>query len=284
MRSFMTILLLFVVFFSITLATEAAVQLGLDWKVTEEFSPSAAKVNWWQRSGWGLRTVYTWEVKELSLAFAYIPQDRPNYNSYLALGVRDVLGSHLPVEEKVELTVGFELNLGNIIQGLSTAVEYRVIPSNLVGEPNQLTPFFGLSLNYALSERPRLNIQDNEDIYLLAKVIQAEAEGEPYKGQVAVGAVVMNRVKSKQFPNNIRDVIYQPSQFSCLPKLATNRPSNENLQAAKDALRGKDPSRGALFYYNPRLASREGARFFTTANLRRTVSIGNHIFYRAASN
>ncbi|NLW56583.1 MAG: cell wall hydrolase [Firmicutes bacterium] len=285
MKAFVTILLIFVVFFSLTLAAEAAVQFGLDWKVTEEPSPSAAKLNWWLGYKWGLRTVYAWESEDLSLAFAYIPQESPFLNSYLALGVRDLLGlSQLPTEDKVELTLGLELKLSPLVEGLSAALEYRVIPRNLVGEPNQLSPFFGLSLHYAFSERPPLTNWDDDDLYLLAKLIQAEADGEPYAGQVAVGAVVINRVKSPQFPNTIRAVIYQPGQFSCLPKLATNRPTEINLRAARDAMRGKDPSRGALFYYNPRLASPEGARFFATAKLRRTVRIGNHIFFRPASN
>ncbi len=260
-------------------------QFGLDWKVTEKPSPSAAKLNWWLGSNWGLRTVYAWKGEDLSLAFAYIPQEGRYLNSYLALGVRDLLDrTQLPVGEKIELALGLELKLNGFQEGLSAALEYRIVPRNLLGSPNQLTPFFGLALHYAFSARPPVTNWEHDDLYLLAKLIQAEADGEPYAGQVAVGAVVLNRVKSPQFPDSIREVIYQPGQFSCLPKLATNRPSEVNLQAARDALRGKDPSRGALFYYNPRLASPEGARFFATANLRRTVRIGNHIFFRPASN
>jgi N-acetylmuramoyl-L-alanine amidase len=144
-----------------------------------------------------------------------------------------------------------------------------------------LAPFLGLALHYGYtpvsSRRPR---NTDQDLYLLAKLIRAEAEGEPFEGQVAVGAVVLNRVKSPQFPNTIYDVIYQPGQFSCLPKLATIEPNAQSLQAAREALAGRDPSRGALFYYNPRLASREGARFFNTAKLKPTVTIGNHQFYK----
>jgi N-acetylmuramoyl-L-alanine amidase len=120
----------------------------------------------------------------------------------------------------------------------------------------------------------------DDDLYLLAKLITAESQGEPYEGQVAVGAVVLNRVKSSQFPNTIREVIYQKNQFSCLPKLPKTVPTESSLQAAEDAIRGEDPSKGALFYYNPRLSSLEGLRFFATADLTKTVEIGNHIFFK----
>ncbi|NLC52669.1 MAG: cell wall hydrolase [Firmicutes bacterium] len=185
------------------------------------------------------------------------------------------------MNEKLELTAGVELRLDRLIPGLSTAIEGRLVTANLVGEQNQLAPFFGLALHYGstpVAVRTPRGVDD--DLYLLAKLIRAEAEGEPYEGQVAVGAVVMNRVKSRQFPNTIYDVIYQPRQFSCLPKLARMEPNADSLRAARDALAGKDPSRGALYYYNPKLASAEGARFFRTANLTPTVVIGNHRFYK----
>ncbi|MBA2133000.1 cell wall hydrolase [Hydrogenispora sp. UU3] len=183
--------------------------------------------------------------------------------------------------EKVELTAGVELRLNQLIPGLSVALEGRLVTANLVGEQNQLAPFFGFALHFgATPVEVRTPRGVDEDLYLLAKLIRAEAEGEPYEGQVAVGAVVLNRVKSPQFPNTIYDVIYQPGQFSCLPKLATIQPNEESLRAARDALAGKDPSRGALYYYNPKLASPAGKRFFRTANLTPTVVIGNHHFFK----
>ncbi|NLM37136.1 MAG: hypothetical protein GX202_03300 [Firmicutes bacterium] len=183
--------------------------------------------------------------------------------------------------EKVELTAGVEFRLHRLIPGLAVALEGRLVTANLTGEQNELAPFFGFALHYGSTKvAVRAPRGVDEDLYLLAKLIRAEAEGEPYAGQVAVGAVVMNRVKSPKFPNTIYDVIYQPGQFSCLPKLATIEPNAESLRAARAALAGEDPSRGALFYYNPKLASAEGKRFFRTANLTRTVVIGNHHFFK----
>ena len=281
MRLYRTTLLCLTFIFLLAITTDASVQLGLDWRVAEKVAPGALKLNWWINPEWGVRSVYLWEEEDLGLSIAYVPNEKGNYHSYLAVGIRDLFGiSHLPIEEKIQLTAGFEFRLDMLIEGLSTAMECRVVPSNLVGEQNRLAPFFGFSLHYGKKQRLDLNLPPDGDLYLLAKLIRAEAEGESYRGQVAVGAVVMNRVKSPIFPNTIREVIYQSGQFSCLPKLATMEPTTLSLQAAKDALRGKDPSHGALYYYNPRLSSPEGLRFFATANLQRTVRIGNHIFFR----
>lgn len=282
MKVYIVIFLVLTAFFSLAVSTEASWQLSLDWRVTENVEPSAFKINWWFWPGWGIRSIYAWEEQDLGLSIVYIPREKQGFNPYVALGVRDVLDfSHVPVKEKIEFTAGFEFRMKNRYKAVSTAVESRIIPSNLVGgETGKLAPFFGFSINYDLTRRPRLSIQEDDDLYLLAKLIRAEAEGESYEGQVAVGAVVMNRVKSRQFPNTIREVIYQEGQFSCLPKLATIEPLEQSLQAARDALKGKDPSRGALYYYNPKLASPEGLRFFATANLQRTVRIGNHIFFK----
>ena len=282
MRHYSVIILLLVLALSFPLTTEASWQFGLDWSVEEGFAPEAAKLNWWLASRWGVRTVYAWAEEDLSLALVHIPQTRAGFHSYVGLGVRDLLdNSQLQLNEKIELTAGVELRLDRLIPGLATAVEGRLVLTNLVGEPNQLAPFFGLALHYGSTPvTVRTPRGVDNDLYLLAKLIRAEAEGEPYLGQVAVGAVVMNRVKSRQFPNTIYDVIYQPRQFSCLPKLATIEPNADSLRAARDALAGKDPSRGALYYYNPKLASPEGARFFRTANLTPTVIIGDHHFFK----
>ena len=94
------------------------------------------------------------------------------------------------------------------------------------------------------------------DVYLLAKLIYGEARGEPYQGQVAVGAVVLNRVKSAKFPNTISGVIYQPYAFTAVDDGQINLTPNETAKsAARDALNGWDPTNGCLYYYNPRTAT-----------------------------
>ncbi len=94
------------------------------------------------------------------------------------------------------------------------------------------------------------------DIYLLAKTIHAEARGEPYIGQVAVGAVVLNRVKSSSFPNTISGVVYQPWAFTAVHDGQINlEPNDSAMRAAKDAMNGWDPTNGCIYYFNPATAT-----------------------------
>lgn len=112
------------------------------------------------------------------------------------------------------------------------------------------------------------------DLNLLARVVYGEARGEPYTGQVAVAAVVLNRVRSSSFPNTIAGVVYQSGAFDCVADGQINLSPNQSAyNAARDALNGWDPSYGCLFYYNPRTATSKWM-------LSRTVklNIGNHAF------
>ena len=94
------------------------------------------------------------------------------------------------------------------------------------------------------------------DVDLLARLISAEARGEPYEGQVAVGAVVMNRIAHPSFPNTLSGVIYQRGAFSCLDDGQFDEPVAQSAYAAaRDALNGWDPSSGAIYYFNPSTAT-----------------------------
>jgi N-acetylmuramoyl-L-alanine amidase len=94
-----------------------------------------------------------------------------------------------------------------------------------------------------------------EEVDLLARLISSEAEGESYLGKVAVGAVVLNRVRSSIFPNTIAGVIYQPGQFEPVDNgRINNPPTEESLRAARDVLNGWDPTGGALYFFNPNKA------------------------------
>jgi len=116
--------------------------------------------------------------------------------------------------------------------------------------------------------------QESNDLYLLAKCIHAEARGEPYIGKVAVGAVILNRVASPDFPNSIYGVIYQPWAFTAVHDGQINlEPEAASYQAATDALNGWDPSYGSLYYYNPATAS--SSWIF---NRQTVVTIGKHVF------
>ena len=96
------------------------------------------------------------------------------------------------------------------------------------------------------------------DVQLLARAINGEARGEPYEGQVAVGAVILNRVKHPDFPNTIAGVIYQSGAFTAVADGQINVPIAEDstvVKAARDALNGWDPTGGAIYYFNPDTAT-----------------------------
>lgn len=113
------------------------------------------------------------------------------------------------------------------------------------------------------------------DIQLLARVIRAEAEAEPYIGQVAVGAVILNRIQSPKFPNTLAGVIYQPKAFESVSNGSINKaPTASTRKAAQDCLNGWDPSGGALFFFNPAKVG-AGSYVWTRKIIQR---IGKHVF------
>ena len=114
----------------------------------------------------------------------------------------------------------------------------------------------------------------NSNVNLLAHVVYSEARGEPYSGQVAVAAVVLNRVKSSSFPNTIAGVVYQPGAFTAVSDGQINlEPNTTAYNAARDALNGWDPSYGAIYYFNPNTAT--NAWIWSRPQ---TVTIGKHRF------
>lgn len=113
-----------------------------------------------------------------------------------------------------------------------------------------------------------------QDVYMLARLVYGEARGESYTGQVAVAAVVLNRVSHSSFPNTIASVIYQKGAFTVVSDGQINlSPDQTALSAARDAMNGWDPSGGAIFYYNPRTAQSSWIRTRPVI-----VTIGNHVF------
>lgn len=125
----------------------------------------------------------------------------------------------------------------------------------------------GISLTSASS-------QTSSDKYLLAKAIHAEARGEPYTGQVAVGAVILNRVKNAKFPNTIAGVIYQRGAFTAVDDGQINlAPNDTSLRAAQDALNGWDPTYGCIYYFNPATATSSWIW-----SRKQVTTIGKHIF------
>lgn len=112
------------------------------------------------------------------------------------------------------------------------------------------------------------------NVNLLARIINGEARGETYTGQVAVGAVVLNRVEHPSFPNTIAGVIYQPQAFTAVDDGQINAAVTAScIRAAKDALNGWDPTGGAIYYYNPRTATNKWIRSRPVI-----TTIGKHVF------
>ena len=126
----------------------------------------------------------------------------------------------------------------------------------------------------ALAYSPWSDSYTQQELMLLARVIHAEAAGEPYLGKVAVGAVVLNRVRSYIFPDTVEGVVYEPWQFSCVGNWMFNSyPGQESIDAAKDALAGWDPTGGALIYFNYHIVTNQWLWAKPAARI-----IGNHRF------
>lgn len=117
---------------------------------------------------------------------------------------------------------------------------------------------------------------NNSDVQLMARAINGESRGEPYEGQVAVGAVILNRVKSSKFPNTIAGVIYQLGAFTAVTDGQINQPIAENstvYKAAQDAINGWDPTGGCIYYFNPNTATNKW--IWSRAHVK---TIGKHRF------
>lgn len=127
----------------------------------------------------------------------------------------------------------------------------------------------GITLSASSSSK-----QSSSDLYLLAKCVYAEARGESYQGQVAVAAVVLNRVKNPDFPNTVAGVIYQPWAFTAVNDGQINlEPNQTAYNAARDAMNGWDPTYGSLYYYNPATATSKWI-----FSRQKVVTIGKHVF------
>ena len=164
--------------------------------------------------------------------------------------------------------IAFQKKNGLTADGIVGKATYQALGMNdsynaLQGGSGSGSSSSGAASNYTSS-----------DLYLLAKCIYAEGRGESYTGQVAIGAVIMNRVKSPSFPNTISGVIYQSGAFTAVTDGQIKlEPDQTAKNAARDAMNGWDPSYGSLYYYNPAVAT--SAWIFN----RKTVTvIGKHVF------
>jgi hypothetical protein len=282
-RKICTVLIAFVLCLSFQAAAWAELQTGIEYQINEDQQAlNTIKADWWPLSKFGVRGSI--EVDELRLAADLLYRKNPEgkTTSYMGVGIRDLLNSDssdLTVTERMEIIAGLELRL---TARLSLTAETRFVPLSL--DRPGMKPLVGIGIKwipkYGGSWAERVGPIEDRELDLLARLITAEAGQEPYEGQVAVGAVVLNRIKSGNFPQTIREVIYQSGQFSSLPKLDKLEASTEALRAAREAIAGVDPSLSALYFYNPELCKPEGLRFFNSPNLQVTVKIGNHVFLK----
>jgi len=128
----------------------------------------------------------------------------------------------------------------------------------------------GIKLNSGATS----STQTDGDLYLMARAVYGEARGEPYQGKVAVAAVILNRVKNKNFPNTVSGVIYQPWAFTAVNDGQINLGTNDEcIKACRDALNGWDPTYGCIYYYNPKTATNQWIR-----NRPIVTTIGKHVF------
>lgn len=124
------------------------------------------------------------------------------------------------------------------------------------------------------SNKTNTSSNNSSDLNLLSRLVYGEARGEEYIGQVAVAAVVLNRVNSSSFPNTVAGVIYQSGAFDAVGDGQINLTPNKNaISAAQDALNGWDPSNGALYYFNPNTAT---SSWIWSRKI--TLTIGRHMF------
>lgn len=191
---------------------------------------------------------------------------------------------------------GFFLLIFRIISKKSDKIELEIkmkYYKNIYKETNMLKKvikyfllimLLGIIITITFSTKDENNISEAasggnvSDVQLLARAINGEARGEPYEGQVAVGAVILNRVRDSRFPNTIAGVIYQPGAFTAVSDGQINVPIDENstvVKAARDALNGWDPTDGAVYYFNPNTATN---KWIWSRPLIKTI--GKHRFCR----
>ena len=139
---------------------------------------------------------------------------------------------------------------------------------------NKTLKALGMSAGSSSGSSANTSKYSDSDVALLTRLIYGEARGESYVGQVAVGAVVMNRIRSASFPNTMSGVIYQSYAFTAVDDGQINLSPNATARkAALDAMNGWDPTYGAIYYYNPKTATSQWIFSRQT-----TVTIGNHVF------
>ncbi|MTI66374.1 MAG: hypothetical protein FH753_07210 [Firmicutes bacterium] len=201
------------------------------------------------------------------------------YNSYRLLKV----GSRGSEVYKLQKTLNDKGFSAGTVDGIYGSITKRAVINfqkakglavDGIAGKNTLTTLYNSSIS-------RTSRSSSNDLYWLSRIINAESEGEPYKGKLAVGNVIINRVNSNDFPNTIKGVIFE--YFNGIPQFSPveegtiyNTPSKESIQAAKDALNYKRPVGDATYFFNPKKASAT----WIVNNKTYLTRIGDHVFYK----
>lgn len=193
------------------------------------------------------------------MTFTLITYTAEAYSTFGSKGTEVIM-----IQEKLE-RLGYDCGESDGIYGIKT--QNAVISFQ---KKNNLSPD-GICGNTTLD---KLNIPMKSEIDLLARVINGEARGECFEGQIAVGAVILNRVKHPSFPNTIYDVIFQKGAFTAVNDGQFRKKVTDSCRiAAIEALNGKDPTNGAIYYYNPKTATCKWIK-----SRKPIKTIGNHLF------
>lgn len=291
-RIFSASLVFLLAIFSVHSASFAAIQIGIETTMENKLLQlDTTNLNWWLSDHWALRGNYSWKTDDLGIAALYKLNPKGRASLYLGLGAEEVSAkadSQNPsasqsASPEPRLIAGMEWNLSSK-PGLSLMVEAEANPygfNHSSGNDNGSDTRLALSLNYKFS--PSYIGKENhkrDTLELLAKLITIEAPDEPFEGQVAVAAVVLNRTRSHDFPDSVSKVIYQPGQFATAQRLTQTKPTDSAVKAAGIAIRGNDPSHGALYFYNPATSSARARRYIQRSHFQVTARIGNHVFFK----
>lgn len=182
---------------------------------------------------------------------------------------------NIPASKLIQYHVGVGDTLYDLARDFNTSINIIMALNKLESSVIRVRSTIKLPINNLTPRQVLQKTVKDSDIELLARAIYGEARGEPFIGQVAVGAVVINRVISSYFPNTFKRVIYQKNQFSAVADGQINlRPNTTAYRAAREALRGTDPTMGAMYYYNPKTAKHQ----WWFEKRRMMVTIGDHVF------
>lgn len=209
------------------------------------------------------------------LMFTFIMTLFMQYNEVEALSKYGSRGAEVrTIQDKLKRWGYYTGNVDGIYGSLTVSAVKRFQQKNGLAVDGIAGTNTLKAMGITTSSSSSSSTNNSSNVNLLARAIYGEARGEPYTGQVAVGAVIMNRVRSSKFPNTIAGVIYQSGAFDAVSDGQINlQPDSTAKKAAQDALNGWDPSYGAIYYFNPSTATN---KWIWSRPM--TVTIGKHRF------